>query len=916
MKTQNAKRRTRIALTVVIGAMSTALVSAQNSSYPDLWGDEYEGAMVYRHNAGQVKDTDGMQRPDIHYAAERSPIGLYLAEKSKVHFTWSAVYHDTITPDTAYRVTMSFDRHREVAPSAADSAPDLSNYYRGSITAEDVEAYHRIIYRSIQDSVDLHLYHGSTGPRMALVVRPGGDATDLKLVFTGQDSLGIDLQGHLKIYLNQKVLRLEQAQAYQVSSNGLIIPLSWTASYLNDQGSATVGFTFATHNPELPLILQIGIPPLPMGGGGDTRNLNWSTYVGSWGGDEFTAVDVDEDGNAYVCGYTHGDNFPVSPGTEFFPPFQPENFGYLSAVMLKYRASDKRLMWGTYYGGDVGPIGSLAKTRANKLKVAHTGDQYVFVTGFTDGSDFSVYRDPLSPFALADEAGLQSGIGGAWVGAFDKLNGARMWATIISLDNAGFNHYLDGLAIDYDANSGLCIAGRIVSSFYGAQFPMMIPSGAYNRSDGSAFFACYGSDYTSYWQSTFGEYSNETRITDIAFGEIPGPQQVLWMTGSSANAGLGYPPLDVVPPSGGGFYQGTSGGTTDAFIARLDLGTRQLGYCSYWGGSNDDRAYALAVNDKSLWVVGYSFSTDLTSTECPNPGGSGVHHSLTNLGGGGAPDSNCDGFILQFNTDTWGLNYGTLIGGNRGDVLLDVTGANDRVYITGETRSSTGFASDVNSSYYFQTQFGLPMRRDALILALKQTTEPEVLWRTAFGGIESERGWGIAASATEVYLVGATSSQPWDGFPLYEFDTGSILDFFQDFNQGGEEDGWIEGYGYNWLMANQTPWNFEPYQWNAHDAFIASFDVSSLPVNTGDLPTDRPSLLIIPTGTDGVWMLVPPEHQALHLAVHDSKGRLVLDEQPTTDLPLIDLRNESGGLYLITVKTASGARYHSKLVKP
>ncbi|MBK6830043.1 MAG: hypothetical protein IPG92_04500 [Flavobacteriales bacterium] len=143
-------------------------------------------------------DTNGNQPTDIAYYAERSPVGIYLKEKNEVSFTLAALHNDSLIEDTLYRVDMLLEGTREQDPVAFSPTPDIANYYLGSFTAEDVPASHRVVYQSVWDSIDVHFYHGSSGPRLSFVVRPGGDPDEILLSFTGQDSLNVDVAGGLK----------------------------------------------------------------------------------------------------------------------------------------------------------------------------------------------------------------------------------------------------------------------------------------------------------------------------------------------------------------------------------------------------------------------------------------------------------------------------------------------------------------------------------------------------------------------------------------------------------------------------------------------------------------------------------------------------------------------------------------------
>jgi len=403
--------------------MAGSAALAQPYVPPSPFGDEHQGNTVIRKEEGQTVDTDGNQRPDIKAYFEGTPLGIWLRERSTISFTLAAMHNDSLTPDTVFRVDLELSkRHRD--PIALYGAPGIANFYRGSITAEGVKAHHRRVYESIEDSIDVHLIGSSGGPRIAFVVRPGGDPSDIELSFSGQDSLGIDWEGDLKIYLEDKWIELKQAFAYQVDANDNIIPVNWTGGYTHEAGNAYAGFTFDTYNPQLPLVLLIGY--LPMMGGVGAEGLDWSTILGrqtgSNGDSEFISAGTGApNGDLIVAGSTTDPTFPVTTGV------LPTNASY-SVILGKFLyapgvpADDARLEWMTHYG-DVG------NEQATVIHYSSFGaDERVFVGGWTTSADW-----PLSPGTdPVDGTFYQGSIKGAtdaFVLVVDPENGQQLRST-------------------------------------------------------------------------------------------------------------------------------------------------------------------------------------------------------------------------------------------------------------------------------------------------------------------------------------------------------------------------------------------------------------------------------------------------------------------------------------------------------
>jgi len=891
---------------------------------PDYFGDAEEGFTPLRLNAGQVLKTDGTVLNDCILYYERTPVGIHLRDKGKMSFTWAAVHDDSLTQDTLYRIDMTLGPKERTPQEVGYATDDLANYYLGSISAEQVKAYRRAVYEETWDSTDVHFYSGGTGPRMAIVIKPGGDPAAAKLSFSGQDSLKVDWQGALKIYLADKWIKLEQAVAYQVNGNNQIVPVNWTADYLVEPGNVSVGFEYENYNPAWPLILQIGYPPSPLGGGPAQRNLTWSTYAGGHGGDELECVEVDGTGNPYACGYATGVYFPIAVGFTVHTPFVSNPTGWYSAVIMKVDAASKITQWATYYGGYSGGKWA-ARTKAHKLALdptVQTNVRHVFVTGSTNCTDFYV-DNPDQAFDNAVVEPYGGGLVRMWVGAFDQLNGILAWATTHGqIGDATWREH--GLAIAVDPEGQLVVGGQIetfdIWNPPTPNFPLVTPAGAFSRPVGGGFFIVFDEDYQIEWATTFGELDPDdahTKVTDMRIERANDPpRKLLWLTGTSSSGTAVA--LDT-QPSGNAFYQANANGHS-AMIASIDINTnRQVEYCTRWGNW-DTEAYGLHLTAKAIWVVGYTSDLDLTSAQCPDPGGPGVHHSA--LPAGTTFGQGADGFVLRFLRVPLTLQYGSLIGGLRDDILLDVNSYDDtRVFITGETRSAEGFSDDINGNYYFQPQHDYWNRRDALILSLADNNQPAVLWRSAFGGTQSDRGWGIAASSTEVHLVGSTASQQTEGFPLWDYDPNSILDLYQDWNLGGNTSAtpMVPFYQFSGAMDHEyTLFGWPEANTTPHDGFIASFG-SQLPVEVPHVTADSPTRLVVtavPLHQDGLWRVPLPDEGVWTMEVFDATGRRIRKAMRARSSYVLQLQSEAVGIYVVRATSEAGLVLFCKVARP
>ena len=900
---------------------------------PDQFGDEHQGGCVIRRNDGQVKDADQYARPDIIGTFESSPFGIYLRKYSQVSLTYSKIANDSLSTAKAYRVDMTVLNAKKKTPVLSVPAVGTANYYLGSVTAEQVPAYYRAKYKSVRDSLDLHIYGASNGPRLALVLRPGGNANHLKLQFTGQDSLGINWQGGLIMFLQDYWLELKQALAYQVLGDGTIVPISWTPTYTHQDSSAIIGFNVGTYDSTKTLVLEIGYGPVAQGGM-DTRNLEWSTFMGSGQGDTFSAVETDTEGNPYVCGNSWSDDFPVAPGTQEYDPSVPNPPGSDNAILAKFNGDTKRLVWATFYGGTTGngthPGSYAACTNAQRIALFNGTDnarQYVYAVGSTNCPDFPLKAVSSSVYNNSNPQSFQGGIRRMWTGAFKKTNGVCEWSTTHG-QQSGTTWAEDGLSVAVDEGTDqVAVGGRLDYDLPNYPvFPLVTPSGAFSKSNGGAFLVVYNADGTIRWSTTFAgrdDYVPYNQINDLEFTSVSYDNaRKLWIAGSTSYDGAS--PLTGVPsPVIGGFYQDPS--TQDAIIASIDLTTLQLDYLTAWGGpdltysSSINVAMGLDVAGKDLWVVGGTHATGLTNVECPDPAVTGVYHTHTHSGG--SWNNRCEGFILSMNPATFTLNYGTLIGGPNDDMLLDVNHDPDQatVYISGESRSNTGIVTDLDPQLYFQPLNSNLNTRDAIILALDNVrAAPVMRWRTAFGGTQSDRGWGIAASLTDVYFVGATASDWWQGFPLMEYDVNDDFDFFQEGSYGGPNVwSFLPWYAFEAMLDFE--WNYygevvtENTSQNS-EAFIASF-ASNFYVGTLEI-VKAPELVVVPLQGIAQWGVRYPFPGKWTLTAYDATGRQISTWTTQSGGQAIDLSAQATGIYLLRATEFGGTYLSGKVLRP
>ena len=325
-----------------------------------------------------------------------------------------------------------------------------------------------------------------------------------------------------------------------------------------------------------------------LGGGADgfVTKLNasgsalvYSTYLGGSGDEYPQDVAIDTSGNAYLTGYTTSTNFPTAS------PYQSANGGgSFDVFVTKLNATGSTLTYSTYLGGSGGDSGA-------GIAIDSTGSAYV--TGAA-GPNFPLMN------------AYQSTNGGGYDAFVTKLSAAGTALTYSTY--IGGNGLDEATGIAVDATDNVYITGDTAST----NFPM-----------------------ASAYQGTFAGGANDSFVTKLnATGSA--------LVYSTYLGGSGYEYAQAISIDGGGNafvvgytastnfptarpYQSSFGGAVDAFVTRLNATGSALTYSTYFGGSNNDDGYAIAVDSAgSAYIAGSTLSTDLPTLSAYDTTLSGV----------------------------------------------------------------------------------------------------------------------------------------------------------------------------------------------------------------------------------------------------------------------------------------------------
>jgi hypothetical protein len=187
--------------------------------------------------------------------------------------------------------------------------------------------------------------------------------------------------------------------------------------------------------------------------------------------------------------------------------------------------------------------------------------------------------------------------------------------------------------------------------------------------------------------------------------------------------------------------QNVNAGGNEVFVAKLNVAGTGLVYCTYIGGSGDDRGYGIAVDSAgSAYITGSTTSRNFP-TRYPL--------QATMLGGKNA-------FVLKLSPSGSALVFSTYLGGSGSDagngIALDLSA---NAYVVGDTTSLNFPASGL--------QKGNKGGQDAFVASIN-SSGTSLLYSTYVGGSGTDHGAAIAVdSSGGAYITGSSFSTD---FPL------------------------------------------------------------------------------------------------------------------------------------------------------
>jgi uncharacterized repeat protein (TIGR01451 family) len=557
--------------------------------------------------------------------------------------------------------------------------PSLSHYYIGDDPNKwhpNVPNYERVKFEQVYPGIDLVYYGNQQRLEYDFVLQPGAEPNQIRLAYSGADSMRLDSDGDLILNVQGRELRQRRPVVYQ-EIGGKRVELA--GGYELTKRTGEVRFAVARYDRAKPLIVD------PV--------LVYSTYLGGTVKDLAYAMAADSTGAAYVTGLTSG----------AFPTLNAEQNtfggGNSDAFVAKLSPSGA-LVYSTYLGGAGGDQGlgiavdstgaayvtgstggAFPTLNAQQNTFGGGGDAFVAKLDPTGALVYSTYLGGTSPDSGngigVDSAGAAY-VTGSTQGAFPTLNaqqntfGGTQDAFVAKLSPTGalvYSTYLGGTGSDSGNGIGVDNLGAAyVTGLSTGSFPTL---NAEQNTFGGGSYDAFVAKLSPTGALVYSTYLGGTGL-DVGYGIGVDGTGAAYVTGSTNG---GFPTLNAV--------QNTFGGTGDAFIAKLGP-TGALVYSTYLGGTGNDQGSAIAVDS-----AGATFVSGYTS------GGFPTLNAVQNTYGGGAYDA----FVAKLNS-SGALVYSTYLGGTGIDLGIGIAiDGNGAAYVAGATSGNFPTLNAIQGTY-------------------------------------------------------------------------------------------------------------------------------------------------------------------------------------------------------------------------
>ena len=612
---------------------------------------------------------------------------FYNSKSFEINFLPSKVQFNQIDSFTGNKISysLSFTGSTTVIPVGNNQLSRYNNYFIGNERFTNVPLFKDLFYYNIYNGIDLHYYFNNQGLKYDFIVHPGANPDKISLKSslntffkaTGS-SLAINdaLTGHnLLMDNNLFVYQNIKSNTQKITSSFVSNPAEPNVASYN------IGQFDRTHDLIIDPVLVV----------------NTSTYLGGNRDDSGNDMVMDNQHNFYITGSTFSSNFITVNAFN-------NTYGLLTDIfIMKLNSTGNGIIWSTYFSGNGDDIAN---------RIALDNESNVVIVGYTNSTNL-----PLQPSEIPNENGTAFIVVLTNDGQTLKLCSLLGGAGTIDGESDAYGLYIPQNTADY------YITGYTCSENFSTTL------NAYNRI------------YGGYCDAYLLKISNSGNILYSSFiggSEFDEGDDIAV---DSANN------IYVVGDTNSNLTGLTlHSGFSDIFVTKF-ASNGSLIHAELIGGLFGDYPSSIALNNDFLYITGYTYSQDFpvnatsfdtSSTNVKsfvmklNPSGSIAYSTF--FGGNTSTLSVCkntcvysysnkilvdtsgqatiagntnannmplldeykkqysggfsDAFITTFNADGTNITYSTYLGGSSDENINSIIlGANNEIYVTGETAS-------------------------------------------------------------------------------------------------------------------------------------------------------------------------------------------------------------------------------------
>src|ERR1700678_4178935 len=482
------------------------------------------------------------------------------------------------------------------------------NYFMGNDPNKwhtDVPAYSKVKYAGIYPGVDLMFYGNRRELEYDFVVAPGADPKSIALNVEGARKIHLDAHGNLLLDVIGGKVKFKKPDVYQ-DSNGSRREIAGNYTITNHE----VRFAVADYDRSQPLTID----PVVI----------YSTYVGGSGnangGDMAMGIALDSAGDAYIGGITFSPDLKQANGMTPTAP-TPVTTAGSSGFVAELNPTGTAALYLTYLGGSTG-VGTQDGIQA----IAVDATNNIYVTGFTQSSDFPLSTTPNLPFEASAPLSIGS-MGSAFV---TRLNPTQAgMAQLASSSYLGGSGALDqGNGIAVNAHGDAFVTGVTLSPDFPTANASVAPfSATLLSAEGNAFVTEVNTNGSGTSSLLFSSYLGGTGTgpANFIFGDSGAGITVdsssnVYVVGTTTS-GASFPTAGTQIIANGCSKNADS----TVFVAEIGLATPTapvLSYSTCLAGSTADVGQAIALGPNNLvYLTGATFSTDfpVTTNTIPPP---------------------------------------------------------------------------------------------------------------------------------------------------------------------------------------------------------------------------------------------------------------------------------------------------------